>query len=400
MTVRFYSSTAPEVTLTGGVSNADVIIVVSSTTGFPLNVPYTLAIDYGAPLEELVEVTNAAGTSLTVTRAIDGTSAAAHGAGAKVRHVSSARDFKDSRDHENSNAQHGATGAVVGTTNTQTLTNKTLTNPTINSATMSGTVAGQPDFTDRVDFQNGITTTDDGAGVPLRAIGGAAQTADIFLVENNAGTDLFKVAANGAATFNSTISSGSITATNVTTTNNITAGANLTVNATATMAAATVTGGLTVNGLINANMSAIKLSDTTRTSNALVDDPELSITIPDTNASYAIDGYLIISGDPDNDINVSFTDIAASSGGWTPINFNTGNSGNSGGVEIVESSWSSERSFGLHSSGITRYGIHIKGFIRTLGVSGTLTLRWGTFISGGDGATVNQGSWLRAEQLA
>jgi hypothetical protein len=34
--------------------------------------------------------------------------------------------------HANATAAHGATGAVVGTTNTQTLTNKTLTTPKIN----------------------------------------------------------------------------------------------------------------------------------------------------------------------------------------------------------------------------------------------------------------------------
>jgi hypothetical protein len=34
--------------------------------------------------------------------------------------------------HVNATAAHGATGAVVGTTNTQTLTNKTLTTPKIN----------------------------------------------------------------------------------------------------------------------------------------------------------------------------------------------------------------------------------------------------------------------------
>jgi len=35
--------------------------------------------------------------------------------------------------HANATAAHGATGAVVGTTNTQTLTNKTLTTPTLNT---------------------------------------------------------------------------------------------------------------------------------------------------------------------------------------------------------------------------------------------------------------------------
>ena len=35
--------------------------------------------------------------------------------------------------HANATAVHGATGAVVGTTNTQTLTNKTLTTPTLNT---------------------------------------------------------------------------------------------------------------------------------------------------------------------------------------------------------------------------------------------------------------------------
>lgn len=42
---------------------------------------------------------------------------------------------------------HGATGAVVGTTNTQTLTNKTLTSPTINGATIGTATIATSDIT-------------------------------------------------------------------------------------------------------------------------------------------------------------------------------------------------------------------------------------------------------------
>lgn len=127
---RFYSSTAQQTTLTGGVTSSGTSIAVASTTGFPGSLPFTLALDYGSSNEELVEVTAVASLTLTVTRAIDGTSGSAHSAGAFVRHVSSARDFTDSRTHEAASTNvHGLTGgaAVVGTTQAQTLTNKTLT---------------------------------------------------------------------------------------------------------------------------------------------------------------------------------------------------------------------------------------------------------------------------------
>lgn len=44
--------------------------------------------------------------------------------------------------HEAATAEHGALGAVVGTHNIQTLTNKILTNPDINGGTIDGTVIG------------------------------------------------------------------------------------------------------------------------------------------------------------------------------------------------------------------------------------------------------------------
>lgn len=131
MTVRYYSSVASEKTLTGTITSGQTTMVVSNTIGLPGLFPYTLAVDYETATEELVNVTNAAGTTLTIDRAIDGTSASSHNAGARVRHVTSARDFADSRTHENSsNGVHGLAGGedIVGTNKVQTLTNKTVVN--------------------------------------------------------------------------------------------------------------------------------------------------------------------------------------------------------------------------------------------------------------------------------
>ena len=140
MAARQYRSTVEAKTLSAGINNSVTTITLNSVTTLPSSYPYTLVIDPDTASEEIVTVTaTAGGNVLTVTRGQDGTSAQTHDAGAVIKHMITARDLQEPQNHiAASSAIHGVTGSVVGTTDTQTLTNKSIN---LTNNTLTGTTA-------------------------------------------------------------------------------------------------------------------------------------------------------------------------------------------------------------------------------------------------------------------
>jgi hypothetical protein len=160
---RNFSATAIQTTLVNSISSAatgdtTTSVAVVSVSGFPSTVPYTLILDPDGSKEEVVTVTAASSTTLTITRGQDNTPAVAHAAGTSVRHGVSGRDFKEEQTHIAARGYDADTailssagqthvhglqtgdGSVVGSDQLVTLTRKTLTTPVINGATLTGTV--------------------------------------------------------------------------------------------------------------------------------------------------------------------------------------------------------------------------------------------------------------------
>lgn len=144
---RNYKSVAEPKALTADASSSATQITLNNVTGLP-SPPYVLVINPDTVKEEAVLVTvdqtGVTSPTLKIERAIEtGATAQDHTTGHVVKHMIVGSDLQIVHDHFSNDSTsagtaHGATGGVVGRTNTQTITNKTIN---LTDNTLTGTTA-------------------------------------------------------------------------------------------------------------------------------------------------------------------------------------------------------------------------------------------------------------------
>ncbi len=142
MPTRKYSSRSQQTTLTAGInSSVTSATVVSGSAllgGITISAgeTFTVVIDPDTALEEIVDVSAVSTNTLTIVRAIDGSTAQSHSAGAVVRHMAIGRDYREANAHvENTTTAHGLTIAnVLETTDTNMISTAMLQSNAVTTA--------------------------------------------------------------------------------------------------------------------------------------------------------------------------------------------------------------------------------------------------------------------------
>ena len=144
---REHNGAAPSTTLSSPIaSGSDTTFVIASGTNWPTGSTgvFIVTIDRGQSTEERILCSSRTGTTVTVAasgRGYDGTTAQAHAVTATAEHTTAGVELDELNLHGNStSAVHGVAGNVVGTSDSQTLSNKTLTSPVISQISNTGTL--------------------------------------------------------------------------------------------------------------------------------------------------------------------------------------------------------------------------------------------------------------------
>ena len=128
MSTRNFANAATATTLASSMTNVVTTMNLTSKTGWPTSFPFTAVIEPNTANQEIVDVTSlVSGNNFNVTRGVDGSTAVAHLISVQTLHEATARDYSEANVHVNATGVvHGLTGSIVGTSDTQTLTNKTI----------------------------------------------------------------------------------------------------------------------------------------------------------------------------------------------------------------------------------------------------------------------------------
>ena len=421
-----YSNVAQATTLSGSIGSGATTATVGATTGFPGTFPYVLALDYAASTEELVVVTAAAGTNLTITRGFGGTSAQSHSLGAVVRHVINAVDLTDFRTHEAATAAvHGVSGTLVGTSDTQTLANKTLTSPTINSGAMSGTFTGAHTYSGAVTMSGGGTLTGTFTGSPTLS-GSVTLSGGGSLSGTFSGSPTLSGTVNHTGTMQSTQSlSNNVSVGTIVTADsfdrfrlyasgmhewgpgNATRDTNLyrsAANMLMTDDSLTVAGTLNVAGDLFADgygqqLFAWKAGDTSRTTSTTSADPDLTLPLS-SSATYRIQGALFFytTDETNADLALGFIVPSGATGRWTAFAQGGGSpSANAGLIRTPSQDYATFRTYDAMLQASVTLGLMFSGLVTTTN-SGNMAVSWARSLSAGT-VTLTANSWFSAQRV-